>query len=304
MRAAPLLVLLLAHQHLGQEVPGIEVHRAALAAHAQAEGRLEEQERREQGLKEEVPGIQAHRAALAAHAQAEGRLEKVEPKEVPVSSSSSTKPIEESVKKVSKIAATDKAAFKDILKAAVGKLLKNFGSKNTTGGKLDKKSSATYLDGLLTRLKSNKKVLSPEKKEEESSSLDELARRLERRNRGKDRAALATPTLIATPQSFLEKLLSKQARNQKRPSSRRSNQRSRLDRLLTSIHGNDYDYDFNYDDDDFGLLESPRHLDYFEDDYSFGRGRSSSSLNSALRSSRRLEDDLEYLLRKLERERN
>ena len=63
--------MLLAHQHLGQEVPGIEVrqfpppgsfcfqvHRAALAAHAQAEGRLEEQERREQGLKEELPGIQ------------------------------------------------------------------------------------------------------------------------------------------------------------------------------------------------------------------------------------------------------
>jgi len=306
MRAAPLLVLLLAHQHLGQEVPGIEVHRAALAAHAQAEGRLEEQERREQGLKEEVPGIQAHRAALAAHAQAEGRLEKVEPKEdkVPVSSSSSTKPIEESVKKVSKIAATDKAAFKDILKAAVGKLLKNFGSKNTTGGKLDKKSSATYLDGLLTQLKSGKKVLSSEKKEEESSSLDDLVRRLERRDRGKDRASLATPTLIASPESFLDKLLSKQARNRKRPSSRRPNQRSRLDRLLMSIHGNDYyDYDFNFDDD-FGLLESPRHLDYFEDDYSFGRGRGSSSLNSALRSSRRLEDDLEYLLRKLERERN
>ena len=52
---------------------------------------------------------------------------------------SSPKPIQESVKKVSKIAATDKAAFKDILKAAVGKLLKNFGNKNTTGGKLDKK---------------------------------------------------------------------------------------------------------------------------------------------------------------------
>ena len=34
------------------------MHRAALAAHAQAEGRLEKQERREQGLKEEVPGIQ------------------------------------------------------------------------------------------------------------------------------------------------------------------------------------------------------------------------------------------------------
>jgi len=304
MRAAPLLVLLLAHQHLGQEVPGIEVHRAALAAHAQAEGRLEEQERREQGLKEEVQGIQAHRAALAAHAQAEGRLEKVEPKEVPVSSSRS-KPIKESVKKVSKIAATDKAAFKDILKAAVGKLLKNFGSKNTTGGKLDKKSSATYLDGLLTQLKSGKNVLSPEKKEEESSSLDDLVRRLERRDRGKDRAALATPTLVASPESFLDKLLSKQARNRKRPSSRRSNQRSRLDRLLASIHGNDYDYDFNFDDD-FGLLESPRHLDYFEDDYSFGRGsgRGRGSLNSALRSSRRLEDDLEYLLRKLERERN
>jgi len=303
MRAAPLLVLLLAHQHLGQEVPGIEVHRAALAAHAQAEGRLEEQERREQGLKDEVPGIQAHRAALAAHAQAEGRLEKVEPKEDKVSSSSSSpKPIQESVKKVSKIAATDKAAFKDILKAAVGKLLKNVGNKNTTGGKLDKKSSSTYLDGLLTQLKSGKKVLSPEK-EEESSSLDELVRRLERRERGKDRAALATPTLIASPESFLEKLLSKQARNRKRPSSRRSNQRSRLDRLLASIHGDDYDYDFNFDDD-FGLLESPRHLDYFEDDYSFVRGRGRSSLNSALRSSRRLEDDLEYLLRKLERERN
>merc|ERR1712192_867 len=258
------------------------------------------------GLKEELPGIQAHRADLAAHAQAEGRLEKVGPKEdkVPVSSSS-TKPIEESVKKVSKIAATDKAAFKDILKAAVGKLLKNFGGKNTTGGKLDKKSSATYLDGLLTQLKSGKKVLSLEKKEEleESSSLDDLVRRLERRERGKDRAALATPTLIASPESFLEKLLSKQTRNQKRPSSRRSSQRSRLDRLLASIHDNDYDYDFNFGDD-FGLLETPRHLDYFEDDYSFGRGRGRSSLNSALRSSRRLEDDLEYLLRKLERERN
>ena len=216
---------------------------------------------------------------------------------------SSPKPIQESVKKVSKIAATDKAAFKNILKAAVGKLLKNFGNKNTTGGKLDKKGSGSYLDGLLAQLKSGKKVLSPEK--EESSSLDDLVRQLERRDRGKDRAVLATPTLIASPESFLEKLVSKQARNRKRPSSRRSNQRSRLDRLLASIHGNDYDYDFNFDND-FGFFESPRHRDYFEDDYSFLRGssRGSSSLNSALRSSRRLEGDLEYLLRKLERERN
>ena len=211
---------------------------------------------------------------------------------------SNPKPIQESVKKVSKIAATDKAAFKDILKAAVGKLLKNFGNKNT-GGKLDKKGSGSYLDGLLTQLKSGKKVLSPEK--EESSSLDDLVRQLERRERGKDRAALATSTLIASPESFLEKLLSKQARNRKRVSSRRSNQRSRLDRLLASIHGNDYDYDFNFDDD-FDFLESPRHRNYFEDGYSFLRG--SSSLDSALRSSRRLEDDLENLLRKLERERN
>ena len=224
----------------------------------------------------------------------------MEPKEDKVPArSSSPKPIQESVKKVSQIAATDKAAFKDILKAAVGKLLKNFGDKNTSGGKLDKKSSGNYLDGLLTQLKSGKKVLSPEK--EESSSLDDLVRRLERRNRGKDRAALATPTLIASPESFLEKLLSKQARNGKRPSSRRSNQRSRLDRLLASIHGNDYDYDLNFDDD-FDFLESPRHRNYFEDGYSFLRG--SSSLDSALRSSRRLEDDLENLLRKLERERN
>ena len=182
------------------------------------------------------------------------------------------------------------------LKAAVGKLLKNFGNKNTTGGKLDKKSSSSYLDGLLAQLKSGKKVLCREK--EESSSLDELVRQLERRERGKDRAALATPTLIASPESFLEKLLT---RNRKRPSSRRSNQRSRLDRLLASIHGNDYDYDFNFEDD-FDFLESPRHLDFFEDDYRF-RSRGSSSLNSALRSSQRLEDDLEYLLRKLERER-
>merc|ERR1712021_83135 len=135
------------------------------------------------------------------------------------------------------------------------------GNKNTPGGKLDKKSSGTYLDGLLTQLKSGKKVLNPEK--EDPSSLDDLVRRLERRERGKDRAALATPTLIASPESFLEKLLSaQQARNGKRPSSRRSNQRSRLDRLLASIHGNDSDYDFNFDDD-IGLLESPRHLDYF-----------------------------------------
>ena len=126
------------------------MHRAALAAHAQAEGRVEEQERREQGVKDEVPGIQvqspqihlfckyfhpqAHRAALAAHALAEGRLAKEE--KVPIT----TKPIKESVKKVSKIAATDKAAFKDILKAAVGKLLKNFGTKNSAGGKLKKKT--------------------------------------------------------------------------------------------------------------------------------------------------------------------
>ena len=230
----------------------------------------------------------------------------MEPKEekIPASSNSDPKPIQESVKKVSKIAATDKAAFKDILKAAVGKLLKNFGDKSTSGGALDKKSSGSYLDGLLTQLKSGKKVLSPEK--EDSSSLDELVRRLERRDRGKERAALATPTLIASPESFLEKLVSKQqARKRKRPSSRRSNQRLRLDRLLASIHGDDYDYDFNFEDD-FGLLERPRHLDYFEDDYSFLRGgsRGSSSLNSALRSSRRLEEDLEYLLRKLERERN
>ena len=290
------------------------MHRAALAAHAQAEGRVEEQERREQGVKDEVPGIQvqspqihlfckyfhpqAHRAALAAHALAEGRLAKEE--KVPIT----TKPIKESVKKVSKIAATDKAAFKDILKAAVGKLLKNFGTKNA-GGKLEKKDSATYLDGLLTKLKSGEKVLvSAEKKE--SSSLQDLVRRLERRERGKDRSSLATRTLIASPESFLEKLLSKQARSRKRlMGSRRFNHRSRLDRLLASIHANDYDYDFNFDDD-ISLFESPRHSNYFDDDDllfpSLNRG--SASLEGALRSSQRLEDDLQYLLRKLERERN
>ena len=102
---------------------------------------------------------QAHRAALDAHAQAEGGLKKVKQREDKVDSSS--KPIQESVKKVSKIAATDKAAFKDILKAAVGKLLKNFGNKNTTGGKLDKKGSGSYLDGLLAQLKSGKKGFEP-----------------------------------------------------------------------------------------------------------------------------------------------
>ena len=278
------------------------MHRAALAAHAQAEGRVEQQERREQGVKDEVPGIQvqslqihlvctdfhcqAHRAALAAHALAEGRLAKEE--KVPITS----KPIKESVKKVSKIAATDKAAFKDILKAAVGKLLKNFGTKNSAGGKLEKKDSATYLDGLLTKLKSGEK--------EESSSLQDLVRRLERRERGKDRSSLATRTLIASPESFLEKLLSKQARSRKR-----FNHRSRLDRLLASIHANDFDYDFNFDDD-ISLFESSRQSNYFDDDDllfpSLNRG--SASLEGALRSSQRLEDDLQYLLRKLERERN
>ena len=285
------------------------MHRAALAAHAQAEGRVEEQERREQGVKDEVPGIQvqspqthlfckyfhcqAHRAALAAHALAEGRLAKEE--KVPIT----TKPIKEAVKKVSKIAATDKAAFKDILKAAVGKLLKNFGTKNSAGGKLENKDSATYLDGLLTKLKSGEKVLSSGEKEE-SSSLQDLVRRLERRERGKDRSSLATRTLIASPESFLEKLLSKQARSRKR-----FNHRSRLDRLLASIHANDYDYDFNFDDD-ISLFENPRQSNYFDDDDllfpSLNRG--SASLEGALRSSQRLEDDLQYLLRKLERERN
>ena len=290
------------------------MHRAALAAHAQAEGRVEQQERREQGVKDEVPGIQvqslqihlfcryfhcqAHRAALAAHAQAEGRLAKEE--KVPIT----TKPIKESVKKVSKIAATDKAAFKDILKAAVGKLLKNFGTKNA-GGKLEKKDSATYLDGLLTRLKSGEKVLNSAEKEE-SSSLQDLVRQLERRERGKNRSSLATRTRIASPESFLEKLLSKQARSRKRlMGSTRFNHRSRLDRLLASIHANDYDYDFNFDDD-ISLFESPRHSNYFDDDDllfpSLNRG--SASLEGALRSSQRLEDDLQYLLRKLERERN
>ena len=290
------------------------MHRAALAAHAQAEGRVEEQERREQGVKDEVPGIQvqspqihlfckyfhpqAHRAALAAHALAEGRLAKEE--KVPIT----TKPIKESVKKVSKIAATDKAAFKDILKAAVGKLLKNFGTKNA-GGKLEKKDSATYLDGLLTRLKSGEKVLNSAEKEE-SSSLQDLVRQLERRERGKNRSSLATRTRIASPESFLEKLLSKQARSRKRlMGSTRFNHRSRLDRLLASIHANDYDYDFNFDDD-ISLFESPRHSNYFDDDDllfpSLNRG--SASLEGALRSSQRLEDDLQYLLRKLERERN
>ena len=291
------------------------MHRAALAAHAQAEGRVEEQERREQGVKDEVPGIQvqspqihlffkyfhcqAHRAALAAHALAEGRLAKEE--KVPIT----TKPIKESVKKGSKIAATDKAAFKDILKAAVGKLLKNFGTKNSAGGKLEKKDSATYLDGLLTKLKSGEKVLNSAEKEE-SSSLQDLVRQLERRERGKNRSSLATRTRIASPESFLEKLLSKQARSRKRlMGSRRFNHRSRLDRLLASIHANDYDYDFNFDDD-ISLFESPRHSDYFDDDDllfpSLNRG--SASLEGALRSSQRLEDDLQYLLRKLERERN
>ena len=198
---------------------------------------------------------------------------------------------------MSKIAATDKAAFKDILKAAVGKLLKNFGAKNSAGGKLEKKDSATYLDGLLTKLNSGEK--------EESSSLQDLVRRLERRERGKDRSSLATRTLIASPESFLEKLLSKQARSRKRLGSRRFNHRSRLDRLLASIHANDYDYDFNFDDD-ISLFENPRQSNYFDDDDllfpSLNRG--SASLEGALRSSQRLEDDLQYLLRKLERERN
>ena len=234
---------------------------------------------------------QAHRAALAAHAQAEGRLKKVKQREDKVDSSS--KPIQESVKKVRKIAATDKAAFRDILKGAVGKLLKNFGNENAAGGKLDKKSSATFLDGLLTQLKSGKKVLSQEKEE----PFDDLVNRLE--ERGKDRDS----SLAASSESFLENLVRKQARNRK--SSRRFSHRSRLDRLLANIHRNDYDYDFNFEDN-FGLFKSPRHLDYFDDDYSLLQGniRSSSRLSSAMRSSQKLEDDLEYLLRKLERERN
>ena len=232
---------------------------------------------------------QAHRAALAAHAQAEGRLKKVKQREDKVDSSS--KPIQESVKKVRKIAATDKAAFRDVLKGAVGKLLKNFGNENAAGGKLDKKSSATFLDGLLTQLKSGKKVLSQEKEE----PFDDLVNRLE--ERGKDRDS--------SSESFLENLVRNQARNRKRPGSRRFSHRSRLDRLLANIHRNDYDYDFNFEDN-FGLFKSPRHLDYFDDDYSLLQGniRSSSRLSSAMRSSQKLEDDLEYLLRKLERERN
>ena len=212
-------------------------------------------------------------------------MKKVKQREDKVDSSS--KPIQESVKKVGKIAATDKAAFRDILKGAVGKLLKNFGNENAAGGKLDKKSSATFLDGLLTQLKSGKKVLSQEKEE----PFDDLVNRLE--ERGKDRDS--------SSESFLENLVRNQARNRKRPSSRWFSHRSRLDRLLANIHRNDYDYDFN-----FGLFKSPRHLDYFDDDYSLLQGniRSSSRLSSAMRSSQKLEDDLEYLLRKLERERN
>ena len=231
---------------------------------------------------------QAHRAALAAHAQAEGRLKKVKQREDKVDSSS--KPIQESVKKVRKIAATDKAAFRDILKGAVGKLLKNFGNENAAGGKLDKKSSATFLDGLLTQLKSGKK------EKEEPSSFDDLVNRLEEHERGKDRDS-------SLAESFLDHLVRNQARNRK--SSRRFSHRSRLDRLLANIHRNDYDYDFNFEDN-FGLFKSPRHLDYFDDDYSLLQGniRSSSRLSSAMRSSQKLEDDLEYLLRKLERERN
>ena len=244
-----------------------------------------------------MPGIQAWRAAIAAHSQAEGQLEEQERKEEEATTETTKveadrKSFKDAVKKVNKIAATDKAAFKDILKTAVSKLLNNIGNKNSPSpANKDRKesSSANYLDDLLSKLKDGKTLESSAVRSQEPSSVDDLLRQLSERQRLKGRKRLGVSTLIATPDSFLEKLVSKQERRRPRP--------SRLDRLLATIESPEY---YGYDDYSVShFLESPRSFDFGD----YGSERT-SGLRNAMKSSERLEEDLAFILRRLERQRD
>ena len=223
------------------------------------------------------------------------------------------KPTNEAKKKVEKIAATDKKAFKNILKAAVGKLLSNLeaseasegkqgtkkstskdkfpsSSSSTSKGSLPSSSSSTYLDVLLKSLETTE---SPDSEDSRPSvnSLDDLIKSLSRKNS-------QITTLRSSSEPFLDRLLNR--RIEKKNPSRRQNQ-SKLDRLLASFESSD-DEDYEGDYSVF-LPERPRSFsrdDYFEDNFS---SRRTDDLRSALRSSRRLEEDLEHFLRKLERQR-
>ena len=242
-----------------------------------------------------MPGIQAWRAAIAAHTQAEGQLEEQERKEGEAATETTKvevdrKSIKDAVKKVKKIADTDKAAFKDILKTAVSKLLNNVGNKKSPLSlkkNRNESSSAEYLDDLLSKLKGGKALESSFARSEESSSVDDLLRQLSKRQRATSRKRLGVSTLIATPDSFLEKLVSQQERRRPRP--------SRLDRLLATIESPDY---YGYDDYSVShLFESPRSFDFGD----YGSART-SGLQNAMKSSERLEEDLAFILRRLERQ--
>ena len=303
--AVPLLVLLVLPGILPDDaVPGLAAWRQALAAHTLAEVRLDTlaDTLAEDRLEQQESGEEAG-----------GRQEEEEEKQ----KEDMTEPIVKAVKRVQKIASTDKSAFKEILKAAVSKLLNNVGSKKASSENAvpNSSSSATYLDDLLKSLE--KKKSTEKASPSPVSSLDALIQSL-----GRDRKPPSLQRQSAPQESFLDKLLRQTGRKgsgRQKPSHldrliasledsredsdedfsqglfRRRKERTQLDRLLASFQE-------PQDDEDFSdiFLERPRSLS-FEDGFQFRR---TEGLRSALKSSKRLDEDLDYFLRKLERQRD
>jgi len=267
--AVPLLVLLPLLAQAQDTVPGLAAWQAAIAAHEVAENNLAEQESREEAVRQQESG--------------EGK-----------------EPEARTDSKSGKGKASKNGAFRDILKSAVNKLLTNIGNKkksSSTSSPTPTSSSQSFLDKLLIDLDKDKDIdfltsglQTTETSSSSESSLDELIRSLTR-NRKKDsispRRIKNNRHKLATSASYLDKILNRQTDRERDFISRRRLAQSELERLL--------------DDDFYDYEERPRSRflldDYYDDNLRLGGGR----LRQAMRASRRLGNDLDYLLDRLQR---
>jgi len=235
----------------------------------------------------QVPGLAAWQAAVLAHTQAEGRLEQhVSLEEAARKSQEAAQKgsqgKEDTEKLTPKLNIADKEAFRNTLKAAVSKLLKNVGDKSKEPTKPVSKSSSSdsYLDDLLANV--NKDYL-PNGGESYDESLDNLISR-SKNNYLSNRRIHTNRNKLATPESYLYKV-----RNNKRYRELSSRRQFELSRLLAGLEDDYSDYGFGREDFNF--------YDDFDDGFT---RRKSGRLRSAMSASRRLGNDLEDLLRVLQ----
>lgn len=272
--AVPLLVLLPTLAQAEGQVPGLAAWKAAIAAHEVAEDNLEEQESREEAVKHEESGQGEKSAPGPGTKSGKGKASK-------------------------------NGAFRDILKSAVNKLLTNIGNKKKSSSTsapaniAPASSSQSFLDRLLIDLDKDKdidfltsRLQTTETSSSSESSLDELIRSLTR-NRKKDsispRRIKNNRHKLATSASYLDKILNRNRQTDRERDliSRRRLAQSELERLL--------------DDDFYDYEERPRSRFLLDDDYEDNLRLEGGGLRQAMRASRRLGNDLDDLLDRLQR---